>query len=143
MTLLIDMLVDVRDVRCSITTQFSCEQNPSEISCYAQTNIKFEQQRHTKVPLHLGKTWKSYSRNSKMQISLKKRVTMTRWDHCSLTLLIYSPKNNYVMLVIDARYFNSATDLSKYSWPLEPVQTVMTRVYGKFLSMSDLSFAYH
>ena len=53
------------------------------------------------------------------------------------------PKNNYVKLVINARYLNSVTDLTNYSWPLEPVQMIMTRVNGKFFSVSDLSCAYH
>ena len=41
------------------------------------------------------------------------------------------PKNGYVKLIIDARYLNSVTDLTNYSWPLEPVQMIMTRVNGK------------
>ena len=53
------------------------------------------------------------------------------------------PKNDYVKLVIDARYLNSLTDLTNYSWPLEPIQMIMTRVNGKFFSVSDLSCAYH
>ena len=53
------------------------------------------------------------------------------------------PKNDYVKLVIDARYLNSVTDLTNYSWPLEPVQMIMTGVNGKFFSVSDPSCAYH
>ena len=57
--------------------------------------------------------------------------------------IILMPKNDYVKLVIDARYLNSVTDLTNYSWPLEPVQSIMTRVHGKVFSVSDLSCAYH
>ena len=53
------------------------------------------------------------------------------------------PKDDYVKLVINARYLNSVTDLTNYSWPLEPVQMIITRVNGKFFSLSDLSCAYH
>ena len=56
--------------------------------------------------------------------------------------IILMPKNDYVKLVIDGRYFNSVTDLTNYSWPLEPVQLIITRVNGKFL-VSFLSCAYH
>ena len=45
--------------------------------------------------------------------------------------------------MIDARYLNSVSDLTNYSWPLEPVQMIITRVNGKFFSVSDLSCAYH
>ena len=57
--------------------------------------------------------------------------------------IILMPKNDYVKLVIDARYLNSVVDLKNYSWPLEPVQMITTRVNGKVFSVSDLSCAYH
>ena len=57
--------------------------------------------------------------------------------------IIPMPKNDYVKLVIGARYLNTVTDLTNYSWPLEPIQMIMTRVDGKFFSVSDLSCAYY
>ena len=53
------------------------------------------------------------------------------------------PKNDLVKLVIDDRYLNSVTGFRNYSWPLEPVRKITTRVNGNFLSVSDLSCAYH
>ena len=53
------------------------------------------------------------------------------------------PKNDYVKLVIDARTLNSVTDLASFSWPLEPVRMIMTRVNGKVFSVGDLSCACH
>ena len=43
----------------------------------------------------------------------------------------------------DAGYLNSVRDLTNYSWLLEPVQTIMTRVIGKIFSVSNLSCDYH
>ena len=57
--------------------------------------------------------------------------------------IILMPKNDYVKLVIDARYLNSVTDITNYSWPFEPVQMIMIRVNCKMFSGSDLSCAYH
>ena len=57
--------------------------------------------------------------------------------------MILTPKNDYVKLVIDSRYLNSVTDLTKYSWPLAPMQMIMNMVNGKVFSVSDLSCAYH
>ena len=56
---------------------------------------------------------------------------------------ILMPKNDYIKLVIDARYLNSVTDLTNYSWPLDSVQMIMTRANGKLFSVSDLFGAYH
>ena len=49
------------------------------------------------------------------------------------------PKNDYVKLLIDARYLDSLTHLTNYSWHSEPVQTIMTKVNGMSFSVS----AYH
>ena len=57
--------------------------------------------------------------------------------------IILMPKNDYVKLVIDARTLNSVTDLASFSWPLEPVRMIMTRVNGKVFSVGDLSCACH
>ena len=50
----------------------------------------------------------------------------------SVNPIILMPTNDYVKLAIYARFLNSVTDLTIYSWPLEPVQMIMTRVSGKF-----------
>ena len=52
------------------------------------------------------------------------------------------PEKGYIKLVIDARYLNSEADLTNFSWLLEPVQMIMTRVNGKVSSDSDLSCDY-
>ena len=57
--------------------------------------------------------------------------------------IILMPKIDYVKLVIDARYLNSMTQLTNYSWLLAPVLMIMTRINGKIFSVSNLSCAYH
>ena len=57
--------------------------------------------------------------------------------------IIILPKKDYVKLVIDARYLKSITDTSNSSWPLEPLQVLITRVNGSYFTSSDLSCAYH
>ena len=57
--------------------------------------------------------------------------------------IIILPKGNIVKLVIDARYLNSITDLSRYSWPLEPIGSLLTRLKGNYFTTSDLCSAYN
>ena len=52
-------------------------------------------------------------------------------------------KGNIVKLVIDARNLNSITGLSKYSWPLEPIGSLLTRLNGNYSTKSDLCSAYN
>ena len=56
---------------------------------------------------------------------------------------IILPTNDYVKLIIDARYLNSITDTSNSSWPLKPLQVLMTRENGAYFTNSDLSCAHH
>ena len=51
--------------------------------------------------------------------------------------------NLVIDAVIDAQYLNSITDLSNYSWPLEPVQMLLTRLDGVYYTTSDLAYAYN
>ena len=57
--------------------------------------------------------------------------------------IIILPKGDTVKLAIDARYLNSITDLSKYSWPLEPIRMLLTRLDGVYYTTSDLASAYN
>ena len=57
--------------------------------------------------------------------------------------IIILPKGNIVKLVIDARYLNSITDLSRYSWPLEPIGSLLTRLKGNYFTTSDFCSAYN
>ena len=61
----------------------------------------------------------------------------------SVNPIILMPKNNYFKLVIDDQYLNSVTDLTNYSWPLEPVQMITATRNGKIFSVSNFSCAYH
>ena len=56
--------------------------------------------------------------------------------------VIILPKGDTFKLVNDARHLNSITDLSNYSWHLEAVQMILTRLDGKSYTTSDLASAY-
>ena len=57
--------------------------------------------------------------------------------------IIILPKRDTVKLVNHARYLNSITDFSNYSWFLEPVQVLLTRPDGVYYSRGDLVSAYN
>ncbi len=57
--------------------------------------------------------------------------------------VILIQKGETLKLVIDARYLNSITDNSTYTWPLEPLQCLLDRIHGKYFSTIDMSCAYH
>ena len=57
--------------------------------------------------------------------------------------IIILPKGDTIKLLIDARYLNSITDLSNYSWPLKPVQILPIRLDGVYYTPSDLVSGYN
>ena len=42
--------------------------------------------------------------------------------------IIIVAKGEVIKLVLDARYLNAITNLQDYSWPLEPVATLINRI---------------
>ena len=108
-----------------------------------EPNVELKRQRPSKVPLHLKE------KLEKLLTQLKDADIIGEVDDDdeigSLfdNPIILMPKKDYVKLVNDARYLNSVTDLTNYSWPSEAVQIIMTRINGEVFSVSDLSRAYH
>ena len=130
MTLLTDMLIDSKDVYSH--HKFDVGKTQQKFHVTLKPNEELKRQRAKKVPLHLK------DKHEKLLTQLKDAdITRERGDDDEMGSLfvnpiILMPKNDYFKLVIDARYLNSVTDLANYSWPLEPVQMIMTRLNGKF-----------
>ena len=52
-------------------------------------------------------------------------------------------KGESLKLVLDARYLNSLIDESKCSWPIEPIQVILTKINGKYFTTADMNSAYN
>ena len=103
----------------------------------------FKKQRSSKIPVHLrDKLDKLMDELIQAGIirELKEKDDMNSWF---VNPVIILPKKDYVKLVLDASYLKSITDTSNCSWPLEPLQVLMTRINGSYFTSSDLSCAYH
>ena len=106
-------------------------------------NVELGKQRPSKVPLHLKEKLEKPQRQLKDADIIREMGDDDEMGLLFVNPIILMPKSDYVKLVIDARFLNFVTDLTNYSWLLEHVQIIMTRVNGKFFSVSDLSCAYH
>ena len=105
--------------------------------------VKLKRQRAIKVPLHLKDELEKLLTKLKDADILRETGDDDEIGSLFVNPIILMPKDDYIKLEIDARYVNSLTDLTNYSWPLEPFQRIMKRVNGEFFLVSDLSFAYH
>ena len=141
MVLLIDMLVDARDVYSQHKIDVGKTRQNFHVTL--KPNVELKRQRPSKVPLHLKENLEKLLTQLKDADIILEIGDDDELGSIFVNPIILMPKNDYVKLVIDARYPNSATDLTNYSWPSEPVQMITARVNGKVFSVSNLSCAYH
>ena len=141
MTLLIDMLNDSRDVYSQ--HKFDVGETRQNFHVTLKPNVELKRQRPSKVPLHLRENLEKHLTHFKDADIIREMGDDDEMGSLFVNPIILMPKSDYMELVIDARFLNSVTDLSNYWWPPEPVQVIMTRLNGKFFSVSDLSCAYH
>ena len=66
---------------------------------------------------------------------------MVRTQFVNSVLIL--PKKDNVRLVLDARRLNSITDIRICSWPLEPLQILMTKINELYFRSKDLSWTYN
>ena len=106
-------------------------------------NSELKKQRASRVPLH-------YQSRLEALLEELQRADIIRemGDDIEMGSMFFNPiiilsKADTIKFVIDARYLNSITDLSSYSWPLEPLNTMLTKIYGKYFTTSDLLSAYN
>ena len=106
-------------------------------------DAEVRKQRPSKVPLH-------YRDRPEILLNELQRARIIREVGSDVEMgsfftnpIIILPKEDTVKLVVDARFFNSITDLSNYSWPLEPVQMLLTRLDGVYYTTSDLASPYN
>ena len=141
MTLLIDMLIDSKDVYS--LHKFDVGKTRQKFHVTLKPNMELKRQRASKVPLHLRDKLEKLLTQLRDADIIREMGNDDEMGSPFVTPIFLMPRNDYVKLVIHSRYLNSVTDLRNYSWPLEPVRMIITRANGKFLSVSDLSCAYH
>ena len=138
---LVDMIIDFWDVYSQ--HQFDIGQTRQKIHVTLEPNSKPRKKWPRKCPLHLKDKLEKLLGQLQDSIIIRKMGVDDELRSIFVNSNIILPKADYVELVIDARYLNSITDLTNYSWPIEPVQMIMTQINGKYFTASDLSCAYH
>ena len=139
--LLIDMLLDSRDVYSR--HKFDVRKTRQKFHVTLKSKAELKTQRPRRVPLHMKEKLETLLTQLKDADSIREMRDDDGIGSLFVNPIILIFKNDYLRLVIDARYLNSVTDLTIYSRPLEPLQMIMTRINGKIFSVTDLSCAYH
>ena len=134
-------MIDSRDVYSQ--HKFDVGKTRQNFHVTLKPNVELKKQRPSEVPLHLKEKFEKLLTQLKDADIIREMGDDDEMGSLFVNLFILMPKNDYVKLVIDARYLNSVTDLTNYSWPLVPVQMMMTQINGKTFPISDLCWASH
>ena len=133
---LLRVIVENNDVFSKFTSDVG--KITHEFHVKSKKDAELRKQRTSKVPLH----YRDRQENLLNELQRAGIIREMGSDVEMLSLftnpIIILPKGDTVKLVIDARYLNSITDLSNYSWPLEIVQILPTRLDGVFYTTSDM-----
>ena len=113
------MSVDARDVYSQ--HKFDLGKTRQRFSVTMEPKFELKQQRPSKVPLHLNRKLEKLLTQLGDADIIREMGNDDEMGSLFVEPIIQLPKNDYVKLVIDERYVDSVTDLTKYSWPLEPV----------------------
>ena len=57
--------------------------------------------------------------------------------------IIILKKRESLKIVSDAGQLNTMVDGTKFSWPIEPTQVILTRIKGPIFSIADMNSAYN
>ena len=140
MTLVIVMLIDSRVVYSQ--HKYDVGKTRQKFHVVLKSNVELKKQRPSKVPLHLKEKLKKLLTQLKDADIIREIGDDDEMGSLFVNPIILMPKKELCETSHRCSICKLCHGLSNYSWPLEPVQMIKTRVNGKFLSVSDLSCAY-
>ena len=109
------MLVDARDVYSQ--RKFDLGKTRQKFHVTLKPNNELKRQRPSKVSLHLKEELEKLLTQLKEAYIIREMGDDDKMGSLFINSIILMLKNDYVKLVIDARYLNSVTDLTNYSCP--------------------------
>ena len=136
---LLRVLIENNDVFSKFT--YDVGKITQEFHVKLKKDAELRKQRPSKILLHYRDRLEILLKELQRAGIIRELGSDVEMDSLFTNPIIILPKGDTVKLVIDARYLNSITDLSNYSWPREPVQMLLTRLDGVYYTTSDLASA--
>ena len=104
----------------------------------------FKKQRASKAPIH------SQDKNNQLLDKLEQNQIISPLNeeeqpkgNTFRSPVIILATGKLLKIVLDARYLNSLIDESKFNWPIEPIQVILTKINGKYFTTADMNSAYN
>ena len=129
----------------SATSKFDVGKINSPLHLPLKPDGVFKKQRASKVPIHLhDKVNRLLDILEKYEIifPVNKEEQQPKGNTFINPVNILA-KGELLKIVLDARYLNSLIDESKFKWPIELIQVILTKINGKCFTPADMNSAYN
>ena len=126
------------------TSKFDVGKISSSLHLPLKPDAVFKKQRASKVPIHLhDKVNRLLDILEQYEIISPVNTEEQPKGNTFINPVIILAKGESLKLVLDARYLNSLIDESKFNWPIEPIQVILTKINGKYFTTADINSAYN
>ena len=130
--------------KCYATSKFDIGKIKVELNLTLKATVIFKKQRATRIPLQLQDRVQhllDILKHFDITASVKADSLTTR--NTFINRVIILEKGESLKIVLDNRQLNTMIDKTKCSWPIEPTQTILTRIKGPIFSIADMNSAYN
>ena len=126
------------------TSKFDLGKINSPLHLPLKPDAVFKKQRANKVPIHLhDKVNRLLDMLEQYEIISPVNKEQQPKGNTFNNPVIILAKGESLKIVLDARYLNSLFDESKFNWPIEPIQVILTKINGKYFTTADMNSAYN
>ena len=126
------------------TSKFDVGKVSSSLHLPLKPDVVFKKQRASKVPIHLhDKVNRLLNILEQYEIISQVNKEEQPKGNTFINPVIILAKGESLKIILDARYLNSLIDESKYNWPIEPIQVILTKINGTYFTTADMNSAYN
>ena len=126
------------------TSKFNAGKVNSPLNLPLKPDAVFKKQRASKVPIPLqDKINRLLEILGQYEIISPVNKEEQQKVNTFINPVIILAKRESLKIFLDARYLNSLIDESKFIWPIEPIQVILTKINGQKFTLADMNSAYN
>ena len=130
--------------KCYATSKFDVGKVKIELNLPLKATAIFKKQRATPIPQQLQDRVK-HLLDILIHFDIKAPVNTDSLTtgNTFINPVIILKKRESLKIVLDARQLNTMIDETNYSWPIEPIQVIVTQNKGPIFSIAEMNSAYN
>ena len=130
--------------KCYTTSKFDVGKIKVELNLPLKATPMFKKQRATRIPLQLQDRVKHLiDILTHFDIIAPVNTDSLTNGNKFINPVIILKNEESLKIVLDSRQLNTMIDGTKCSWPIEPIQIILTRTKGPNFSIADMNSAYN